>query len=64
MFWGCSSLERVVCLATDRTATDCTLSWFYQTPETGTFVKPSGVEWPEGTSGIPAGWTVENYVAL
>lgn len=63
MFWGCSSLERVVCLATDRTATDCTLSWFYQTPETGTFVKPSGVEWPEGTSGIPAGWTVETYVA-
>lgn len=64
MFWGCTNLTRVVCLATDISASNCTLSWLYKASPTGTFVTPaSGATWSRDTNGIPEGWTVVDYVA-
>ena len=58
MFQDCTSLNYIKCLATDISATDCTLDWV---ASTGTFVKPSSMaSWSTGTSGIPTGWTVQN----
>lgn len=59
MFYGCSSLNEVTCLATDISATDCTASWLNGVASIGTFHKASGMNnWPAGVSGIPSGWTV------
>ncbi|MBR5735522.1 MAG: leucine-rich repeat protein [Bacteroidales bacterium] len=61
MFASCTSLEYIECLATDISAEGCTEDWVYAVPATGTFVKAASMEdWPDGTSGIPAGWTVLN----
>ena len=63
MFSGCSKLEYVKCLATNINATDCLALWLEGVSQSGTFVKAPGMnDWPEGTSGIPSGWTVENVV--
>ena len=59
MFAGCTSLNEVTCLATDLSATECTLNWLNNVPSTGTFHKAAGMnDWPTGASGIPSGWTV------
>lgn len=59
LFTGCKSLDYIKCLSTNYLAT-CTTNWVSSgVPATGTFVKKSGVNWPEGFSGIPTGWTVE-----
>ena len=60
LFYGCSNLNYVRCLATDISATDCLTNWMSGVPSTGTFVKQANSQWPEGTDGIPEGWTVEN----
>ena len=61
MFYLCSSLNYVKCLATNISATECTIHWLDGVAESGTFVKASSMSsWNTGTSGIPAGWTVEN----
>ena len=61
MFYNCNKLEYVKCLATDISATNCTLDWLRNTKSTGTFVKhPDMSSWPTSTSGIPAEWTVED----
>ena len=61
MFGGCSKLNYIICLATDISATNCTINWVSGVASTGTFVKnPHMNDWPTGTSGIPTGWTVEN----
>lgn len=61
MFYNCSKLEYVKCLATDISATNCTLDWLRNTKSTGTFVKhPDMTAWPTSTSGIPSEWTVED----
>lgn len=61
MFYNCSKLEYVKCLATDISATNCTLDWLRNTMSTGTFVKhPDMTSWPTSTSGIPSEWTVED----
>lgn len=60
MFKNCSSLEKVICLAESIPA-DATSSWLSNVAAQGTFVKAPGVEWPTGDSGIPEGWTVEEY---
>ena len=59
MFSGCTSLKYIKCLATDISATDCTLDWLKDVPPTGTFVKNASTAWPSGASGIPSGWTIE-----
>ena len=69
MFTRCSNLNSITMLATDNiTATDCLDSWVYGVSATGTFTKAASLEQgtesgkiPTGESGIPSGWTVENY---
>lgn len=60
MFEDCSSLEKVICLA-ESIPDGATNSWLSNVAAQGTFVKAPGVEWPTGDSGIPEGWTVEEY---
>ena len=59
MFAGCENLKYIKCLATDITATNCTMGWTHRVASTGTFVKAKGMnKWTTGKDGIPAGWTV------
>ena len=59
MFQGCTKLSYIKCLATDISATNCTLDWVDGVASTGTFVKDANMtSWTTGTSGIPNGWTV------
>ena len=58
MFYGCTRLNHIVCLATDVSADNCTYQWMFNVAEKGTFVKASATNWPEGDNGIPDGWTV------
>jgi hypothetical protein len=57
MFYGCSNLNYIKCLATGISATS-KYNWVDGVSQTGTFVKASGIYWSTGTSGIPEGWTV------
>lgn len=41
MFQNCSSLTQIKCMATDRSATDCTKFWNDNGARSGTFIKPS-----------------------
>lgn len=59
MFNGCTNLNYIKCLATNRSASGCTSDWVSNVGATGTFVKAAGVYWPSGGSGIPRGWTVQ-----
>lgn len=67
MLAGCSSLNYIKCLATDISATNCVENWCgsilpdFVFSASGTFVKDANTTWPTGSSGIPSGWTVENY---
>ena len=61
MFRHCTSLNYVKCMVTNINVSDCVKDWLYNVASTGTFVKDARMKsWPEGSSGIPAGWTVEN----
>ena len=70
MFLNCSKLNSVTCLATDISASNCTGSWLNNVAASGTFYKALTMNsWPVGpqgtygnVSGIPSGWTVDNYV--
>lgn len=59
MFYGCSNLNRIVCMLTYRSSANDTYNWVTSVAPSGTFVKASGSTWSTGTSGIPSGWTVE-----
>ena len=59
MFYNCSNLSYVKSLATNITATNAIYQWLNNVAATGTFVKPYGVGYQTGISGIPSGWTVE-----
>ena len=60
MFRDCTSLNYIKCLATDISATDCTLNWVDGVASSGTFVKNDSATWDvTGASGVPSGWTVE-----
>jgi hypothetical protein len=59
LFYGCSSLKSITCLATNISARNCCNSWTYGITGTGTFYKDASMtSWPRGTSGIPNNWTV------
>ena len=58
MFYDCTKLNHIKCLATDISASNCLNNWVNGVSPTGTFVKKAGVNWPTGASGIPSGWTV------
>lgn len=63
MFSGCSKLNYIKMLATDINALGCLTNWVHGVASSGTFVKhPDMVDLVEGNSGIPTGWTVEDYV--
>lgn len=64
MFYGCTLLNKITCLATNISATSCTNTWVSGVSETGTFIKNQSMSsWPSGASGIPSGWTVQDYAA-
>lgn len=56
IFYGCTNLKYVKCLATDISATNCVYNWLNGVSSTGTFIQAEGVTWPRGASGIPTGW--------
>ena len=63
MFEGNGNLNEITCLLTS--STGGTTDWVkYAGADTGTFYKhPSKNDWPNNNaSGIPTGWTVEDYV--
>ena len=60
MFEGCTNLNYIKCLATDISATDCTIGWAIDVAETGTFITPSTTNWTTGVNGIPTNWTRVN----
>ncbi len=62
MFSFCKKLDSVKCLATDKSAENCTNRWLSKVADTGTFVKANGVDWESGANGIPSGWTTETAV--
>ncbi|MBQ4013874.1 MAG: leucine-rich repeat protein, partial [Treponema sp.] len=63
MFYYCSSLKSVTCLATNISASNCTNNWLNNVSTGGTLYKAAGVTWPNGSSGVPGSWSVEEYVA-
>lgn len=68
MFSACKNLNNVTMLATDISAERCLIQMLPEVSATGTFTKAPGVEIPTATddnnyTGIPAGWTVVDYVA-
>ena len=59
MFSGCTNINHIKCLATDISASICTLNWVYNVASTGTFIKhPDMSSWTTGRSGIPSNWEV------
>ena len=61
MFSGCTKLNRIKCLATDISASNCTTGWVSGVAATGTFIKDASMTgWTSGANGIPTGWTVKN----
>jgi hypothetical protein len=65
MFDGCTKLNYITMLATDISASECLNNWVNGVSSTGTFVKhPDMTSLPNGTSGIPEGWTVEMETIL
>ena len=60
LFWNCSSLNEITCLATSSDSNG-TLHWVGNVSATGTFIKNASASWSTGTSGAPSGWTIQNY---
>ena len=69
MFGGCTNLNEVTCLATDISASTCIEYWLSDVASTGTFTKAANMsKWTTFISGgsgtgIPSGWTVQDYIA-
>ena len=62
MFYKCTGLTEITCLASSGIE-DATSDWLGNVAPSGTFTKAADMEdWPEGASGIPSGWTVQDYV--
>ena len=62
MFYDCSKLNKITMLATDISASSCLSYWTPGVASSGTFIKhPNMTSLPTGTSGIPSGWTVQDY---
>ena len=57
MFYGCSSLSYIKCMATT-IQSQSTTNWLYGVSPTGTFVKHPDATWSRGTSGVPNGWGI------
>lgn len=60
MFYNCSRLSYIKCLAITRiNENNSTTNWVSGVASTGTFIKDPNAVWPSGNNGIPAGWTVQ-----
>lgn len=59
MLNGCTSLNYIECLL-KTPSIDYTGNWVTNVPAGGTFIKAAGAVWPNGVSGIPAGWEVKD----
>lgn len=66
MFNGATGVNEVICLATDKSAKECTYNWLNSVAPSGTFWAPIGVNWTlNSASGIPVGWTKkENAIPI
>lgn len=65
MFTGCNNLNHIECLATNISASACTVNWVSNVAATGTFVKDANMtSWTTGISGIPTGWIVSDSGAI
>lgn len=61
MFSGCTSLNKITCLATQIDMSG-TWNWLSGVSPSGIFIKSADMnDWPSGVSGIPEGWTVVDY---
>ena len=61
MFKGNGNIVEVTCLKTD--SVGCCNNWLLNCSSTGVLKKsPLKNDWPNGASGYPAGWTIEDYV--
>ena len=61
MFYYCTNLNYIKMLATDISAIGCLANWTRGVSSTGTFVKNAAMTTlPTGTSGVPAGWTLQD----
>jgi len=57
MFYGCTNLNYIKCLATDISASSCTYNLVNGVSSTGIFITSNNPPaWTTGTSGIPSGW--------
>lgn len=64
MFYGCRTLNYIKMLATSISATDCLKNWVTNVAANGVFTKAASMTaLPEGSSGIPSGWTVLNELS-
>lgn len=65
MYTGCGSLNHIECLATNISASACTIGWVSGVANRGTFVKDANMTgWTVGTAGIPNGWVVSDSGAI
>ena len=61
MFYECSSLNYIKCLATSVSASNAVNDWVTNVSASGTFVKDSSMsDWSSGDNGIPNNWTIQN----
>lgn len=60
LFYSCVFLNNVKCLATNKSASECTKNWLQYVNSTGTFTKAASASWPRGVDGIPNNWTIQN----
>lgn len=61
MFKNCSNLREIHAPELEEWYSGMSTNWVSGVAETGVFYKKASLEIPEGTSGIPSGWTVINY---
>lgn len=65
MFFNCSNLQYVKCLATGMATPPSghyypTYNWLKNVSGTGTFVKDANASWTTGDNGIPTGWNTQD----
>jgi len=59
MFYGCTNLNYIKCLARNVSANNCTSRWVENVQtNSGTFVRNENTNWGYGINGIPSGWNV------
>ena len=63
MYRRCRNLHYIKCMATDLSATGCTMNWVSGVAATGTFVKAASMsDWPRGDNGIPNNWNIVDNI--